>query len=105
MSYCAGPGINHKPSSYNLDALSITVDQLFDPRLENERFDTLTKLVDRIRSYTKEAGFGLVVINGSITQCPNSTSQTNPTMLITPVNTKGGLYNNRIAKCSKGVSK
>lgn len=65
-----GSSSQQKQSSFNLDALSTECDELFDPRILNEKFDKLSSLVERIRQYTKEAGFGLVVINGSIV--PNS---------------------------------
>lgn len=48
-----------------------------------ERFDTLKELETRLRSYTKEAGFGLIIM-----QLKEKDKQ-----------------NFRIAKCSKGVSK
>lgn len=37
------------------------VEEMFDPRPRNEKFDTLKELETRIKSYTKEAGFGFVI--------------------------------------------
>ena len=59
-------------------------DDMFECRLKQiERFDTLKELETRIRSYTKEAGFGLILM-----QLKEKDKQ-----------------NFRVAKCSKGVSK
>ena len=79
------------------------VEEMFDPRPRNEKFDTLKKLEERIKAYTKEAGFGLVLCHTN----PSS----GPTVLgpngvpVPPPNYFQYNQCSRVAKCSKGVSK
>lgn len=60
-------------------------DEKYDTRKVNEGFESLKDLETRIRAYTKEAGFGLLMMHSDI------------------IKTLGGHY--RVAKCSRGITR